>query len=73
MVIPKSRKYKDRSVVVGCQLYKTELMVDPKELILPSRRVEEAFLIRPTVKPNILPGEVMETATILLNQRNIVV
>jgi hypothetical protein len=48
-------------------------MVDPKEMILPERRVEEAFLRRPTVKPNILPGEVIETVTILLNQRNIVV
>ena len=60
-------------MVFGCQLCKTELMVDPKEMILPERRVEEAFLIRPTVKPNILPGEVMETVTILLIQRNIVV
>ncbi len=60
-------------MVLGCQLHETELMEDPKELILPERRVEEAFLTRPTVKPNLLPGEVMETVTNLLNQSNIVV
>ena len=48
-------------------------MVDPKELILPERRVEEAFLRRPTVEPNILPEGVIDTVAILLNQRNIIV
>ena len=60
----------DRSVVLGCQSRKTELMVDPKELILPKRRVEEAFFRRPTVKGNILLGEVMETVTTSVNQNN---
>jgi hypothetical protein len=60
----------DRSVVLGCQLRKTELMVDPKELILPKRHVEEAFFRRPTVKRNILSGEVMETVTTSVNQNN---
>jgi hypothetical protein len=63
----------DKSVVLGCQLRKTKLLVDPKELCLPVRCVEEAFLRCPTVEPKILPGEVVETMTILLNQRNIVV
>ncbi len=60
----------DISVVLGCQLRKTKLMVDPKELLLPEQCVKEAFL---RVEPNILPGEVIEMVTILLNQRNIMV
>ncbi len=63
----------DKSVVLGCQLRETKLLVDPKELRLPEQCVEEAFLRCPTVELNIFPGEVLETVTILLNQRNIVV
>ncbi len=73
VVIPKSCKYVHRSVVLGYQLRKTKLTVDPKELIIPEQRVEEAFLRHPTVKPNIFLGEVVETVTILFNQRNILV
>jgi hypothetical protein len=61
----------DKSVVLGCQLLETKLLVDPKELRLPEGCVEEAFLRCPTVEPNILPGEVVEMVTIPSSIRGI--
>jgi hypothetical protein len=60
-------------MVWGCQLRETKLVVVSKELLLPERCVEEAFLQRPAIKTTEFLGEVMEMVTILLSQRNIMV
>jgi hypothetical protein len=60
-------------VVWGCQLHKTKLAIDPKELFLPQQSIDETFLRHPAVEANILLGEVVETVTFLLLQRNIMV
>ena len=63
------------SLVLCCQLCNAKLVVvvDPKELLLPEWHVEEAFLELkcPTIEPNILLGDIVETVAILLNHRDI--
>jgi hypothetical protein len=73
VVVSKPRCHRDISIIWGFQLHGTKLAIDPKELLLPEQCIEEIFLQRPAVKANILPEEVVETATLLLLQRNIMV